>query len=167
MGEHVGLGPASPGQLHPLMNGMVGISIHDQRVVAGHQGRQDAVVGQGDRRVDQGALGLEPRRQFSFGLHVRGHAGERPGRPVVSAPSLQSPAHGILNPRVLVQPEEAVRPEVDHPAAIQLRLSVRTDRFERHVLQEQVGVTLEGRLEVVDEGIVLERLGQGVRSGRA
>ena len=160
MGKCVGFGPASPDELHPLLNGVVGVSIHDQGVVAGYQGRQDAVVGQRDGRVDQGTLGLEPLRQFLLGLHVRGHAGECSRRSVVSAPSLQSAAHGILDSRVLVQPEETVRPEVDHPAAVQLGLSVRTDGFERHVLQEQAGITLEGRLEVVDEGIVFERLRQ-------
>src|SRR5262249_6452295 len=88
----------------------------------------------------------------------RGAAAPERRASALLAPSVQSPADGIPNPRVVIQPEEAVRPEVAHPPSVQLRLPVRTDRFQRHVLHEQVGVTLEGRLEVLDERILLQGL---------
>ena len=89
---------------------------HD-RVLAADQAGNRPQVRQHHRRIDQDRLDPEPVGEFFFGIDIRPDAGERPRGAVMRSPAPQSAAHGRLDPRVVVQPEETVRAEVDNTTA--------------------------------------------------
>ena len=78
----------------------------------------------------------------------------------MGTPSVQPAPEGVVDSRILVQPEEAVGTEVDHPPAVQLDVPVRTHLLEGEVLHQQVRVISEGPLVEADQGTSLQGLGQ-------
>ena len=114
------LGAVGPRDLGRLLHRVVRLLVEGDGVLPAGQARDRPEVRQHHRGVDQDRLDPQPVGELLLGLDVRPDAGEGPRRAVVRPPPLQPAADRVLDPRVLVEPEEAVRAEVDQPAAVDL-----------------------------------------------
>ena len=147
-----------PSELGPLLDRVVGVGVHGQDVVPGHQGGDRAQVRQRDGRVDQHRLGPEPSRQPFLGLGVGPDAGKGPRGPVVRPPAPDAPLQSLTNPGVLVEPEEAVRAEVDHPMAVDHQPPFRPDLVHDEIFHVDVGVELGEMIEESDDAAASQRV---------